>query len=388
MAIGIASGAATPCRKSLVSSPFRSISSRRSTTLDRDVIHVGQKLYLQTAAPARSTLTDDHDEEPREYTVRRGDTLSKIALRFDVGLGFLRQLNKLKSDLIRPGQKLRLRASRLEEAVHVVKEGETLTEIARRYRVSVRQLQRLNALVGDRILIGQKLRLKDAASTVHIVERGDALWEIARAYGISVYRLKILNGLRSNRIYPGQELKLYSDRKLEPSAAPASGPRLATYVVKRGDYLAQIARLHQMSVAEITRINKLKRNAVIHPGDRLKVRPMRWVELSEINWDDLQIRRADTPKIASRQWPVLLLPASQGAPAEQEILRRPSKLAASDVSPSSASVAGIRAQGRAHGAFELSVGRLAHRPRPGARRVGPGRNSFCSRRQRQKALCS
>ncbi|MDE2741582.1 MAG: LysM peptidoglycan-binding domain-containing protein [Gemmatimonadota bacterium] len=272
--------------------------------INGNVIHVGQKLHLQkTAAPARRAAANDQDEEPHEYTVRRGDTLSKIALRFDVGLGFLRQINKLKSDLIRPGQKLRLRASRLEEAVHVVKEGETLTEIARRYRVSVSQLQSLNALVGDRILIGQKLRLKDAASTVHIVERGDALWEIARAYGISVYRLKILNGLRSNRIYPGQELKLYSDRKLEPSAAPASGPRLATYVVKRGDYLGQIARLHQMSVAEITRINKLKKNAVIHPGDRLKVRPMRWVELSEINWDDLQIRRSDTPKIASDNGP-------------------------------------------------------------------------------------
>ncbi|MCY4603127.1 MAG: LysM peptidoglycan-binding domain-containing protein, partial [Gemmatimonadetes bacterium] len=104
--------------------------------LDRDVIHVGQKLRLKTTAPTRSASADDHDEEPCEYTVRRGDTLSKIALRFDVGLSFLRQINKLKSDLIRPGQKLRLRASRLEEAVHVVKEGETLTEIARRYRVS------------------------------------------------------------------------------------------------------------------------------------------------------------------------------------------------------------------------------------------------------------
>ncbi|MCY3789226.1 MAG: LysM peptidoglycan-binding domain-containing protein, partial [Gemmatimonadetes bacterium] len=265
--------------------------------LNGNVIHVGQKLRLQTATPTRSASIDDNDEEPSEYTVRRGDTLSKIALRFDVGLGFLRQLNKLKSDLIRPGQKLRLRASRLEEAVHVVKEDETLTEIARRYRVSVSQLQRLNGLVGDRILIGQKLRLKDAESTVHIVERGDALWEIARAYGVSVYRLKILNGLRSNRIYPGQKLKLYPDGKLEPSTASA-GPRLATYVVQRGDYLGQIARLHQMSVAEITRINKLKKNAVIHPGDRLKVRPMRWVELSEIDWDNLQIRRADTPKIA------------------------------------------------------------------------------------------
>lgn len=253
-----------------------------------DGIRAGQKLRLRPAA--RSTLADDYDEEPREYVVRRGDTLSKIALRFDVGLNFLRQLNQLKSDRILIGQKLRLRSSRLEEAVHVVQEGETLTEIARRYQVSVGQLQRLNALVGDRILIGQKLRLKEAESTVHIVERGDALWEIARAYGISVYRLKVLNGLTSNRIYPGQELKLYPNQQFAPSTA--------TYVVQRGDYLGQIARLHQMSVAEIIRINELKRNAVIHPGDELKVRPMRWVELSEVNWDDLQIHRADTPKIA------------------------------------------------------------------------------------------
>ncbi len=267
--------------------------------LNGSVIHVGQKLYLQpvASASARRAAVDDQDEEPREYRVRSGDTLSKIALQFDVSLGFLRQINQLKSDLIRPGQKLRLRASRLEEAVHVVQEGETLTEISQRYRVPISQLQRLNGLAGDRIFSGQKLRLKDAESTVHIVERGDALWEIARAYGISVYHLKKLNGLASNRIYPGQVLKLYPDRKLEPSAAPVRGPELATYVVKRGDYLAQIARLHQMSVAEITRLNQLKRNAVIHPGDQLKVRPMRWVELSEINWDDLQIRRADMPKI-------------------------------------------------------------------------------------------
>jgi len=271
--------------------------------LDGNVIHVGQKLRLQTAAPERRAAVNDQDEEPHEYAVRSGDTLSKIALRFDVSLGFLRQINQLKSDLIRPGQKLRLRASRLEEAVHVVQEGENLTEISRRYRVPISQLQRLNGLADDRIFSGQKLRLKDAESTVHIVERGDALWEIARAYGISVYRLKKLNGLASNRIYPGQRLKLYPDRKLEPNAVPASGPRLATYVVKRGDYLAQIARLHQMSVAEITRLNKLKRNAVIHPGDRLKVRPMRWVELSEIDWDALQIRRSDTPKIASDNGP-------------------------------------------------------------------------------------
>jgi len=247
--------------------------------LKGDLIQPGQKLTI-AAAPMSAT-----DAEPREYTVRPGNTLSQIAVRFDVGLGLLRQLNRLEGDTIQPGQKLRLRPSALEEAVHVVQAGETLSAIALRYKVAIPELRRLNGIAGDRILVGQKLRLKDASSAVHIVERGDALWEIARAYRIDVDQLKELNGLTSDRIYPGQELKI--------SGAPT--PRLATYTVRAGDYLGQIARLHQMSIAEISRLNALK-GTVIHPGDQLRVRPMRWLELSAIDWAALQIDRV--PKIA------------------------------------------------------------------------------------------
>jgi LysM repeat protein/N-acetylmuramoyl-L-alanine amidase len=253
--------------------------------LKGNTIRPGQKLVLQ-APPART------EDEPRDYIVRPGDTLSAIALRYDVGLALLRQLNQLKGSAIQPGQKLRLRPSPLEEAVHMVQAGETLSAIALRYRVEVAALRRLNGVEGDRIFVGQKLRLKDASATVHIVERGDALWEIARAYGIDVDRLKELNGLSSNRIYPGQELKL----------SGASAARLATYTVQPGDYLGQIARLHQMSIAEIARLNQLQ-GTVIHPGDPLKVRPMRWLELSAIDWDALQVNRAGVRKIAAGNGP-------------------------------------------------------------------------------------
>ena len=269
--------------------------------LKGNIIQPGQKLIVKTqtrpatkahhqdARPARTTNSNPpptSPDEPRKYTVRPGDTLSQIALRFDVGLSLLRQLNHLTNDTIQPGQKLRLRPSPLEEAVHVVKAGETLSAIALRYRVKIAELHRLNGLADDRILVGQKLRLKEVSSATHIVERGDALWEIARAYGTNVDQLKELNGLSSNRIYPGQELKL--------SGAPAA--RLATYNVQPGDYLGQIARLHQMSVAEITRINNLQ-GSVIHSGDKIKVRPMRWLELSEIDWDALQVSRTGMRKI-------------------------------------------------------------------------------------------
>lgn len=243
--------------------------------LRHDAIQPGQKLHIKAPAPPSV------EENLQPYTVRRGDTLSEIALRFDIALKLLRRINGLTSDAIKPGQKLRLRPSALDEAVHVVQSGETLSAIGQRYRIDIATLRQLNAISGDRILVGQKLRLRQASSAIHIVERGDALWEIARAYGMSVAQLKELNALNGNRIYPGQELKL----------SGSSAPRYAVYTVRSGDYLGEIARLHQMSVSELRQLNELK-DSIIHPGDQLKVRPFRWLEISDINWDSLQLEQA------------------------------------------------------------------------------------------------
>jgi LysM repeat protein len=245
---------------------------KRLNDLRSDKIRIGQQLVVTPE------VAGDEEEIPLEYTVRQGDTLSQIARRFQVGLSLLRQLNGLKGDTLRPGQKLRLRPTELEAGVHVVQYGETLSGIARRYGLDLNQVRQLNGLEDDRILAGQKLRLREAGATVHLVERGDALWEIARAYGLTVRQLKELNGLGSDHIYPGQELRLNGD----------STPRYAMYTVARGDYLEQIARLHQMSVAELKKLNNL-RNGVIHPGDRLKVRPLQWLEASQIDWDALNL---------------------------------------------------------------------------------------------------
>jgi LysM repeat protein/N-acetylmuramoyl-L-alanine amidase len=219
---------------------------------------------------------------PLDYLVQKGDSLAEIARRFDLPIGLLRQLNNLKKDKLRPGQKLRLRPSPLDEGTHVVRPGETLTGIARTYRLEVDKLRELNGLEGSKILAGQKLRLRAPARDVHIVERGDALWEVARAYGIDAEELKRLNGLDSEEIYPGQELKL----------SPRKAGAFALYKVEPGDNLSEIARLHQMSVPELRRLNKLK-GVVIHPGTLLKVKPIlgaaEAAQTAEVNWDSLRL---------------------------------------------------------------------------------------------------
>ena len=262
---------------------------KRLNRLQGDLISPGQVLKVRGAA--------EDAREPREYVVRKGDTLSEIAVRFDVGVGLLRQLNRLKDSRIVPGQKLRLRPSKQDEAVHIVRRGETLSEIAARYRASVARIKAINGIAGSRILVGQKLRLRPTPTATHLVERGDALWEIARAYDMTVSEVKELNGLSTNRIYPGQELKLNS----------GTADRLALYVVRPGDYLGEIARLHQMSLAELKTVNQLS-SSIIHPGDRLKVKPLlggggNRLTLSQIDWNSLRVRVGGVPRLDSHNGP-------------------------------------------------------------------------------------
>jgi LysM repeat protein len=247
---------------------------------NNQLIYPGQELRL-IPLNAKQRNSNAVPKPSIYYFVKKGDTLYEISRNFDISLDLLVQINKLNDKSIKPGQKLLVQPTNLHEAVHVVRSGETLSEIAEIYQLNLNVLRNINGLNGDQILIGQKLRLKQASNDVHLVERGDALWEIARAYGISVNLLRELNNLNSDRIYPGQELKLISNTE-----------NYAIYVVQPGDYLGEIARLHQMSLAELRKLNKLKKS-IIHPGEKLKVRPLRWLELSKIDWRSLQI---DHPK--------------------------------------------------------------------------------------------
>lgn len=261
---------------------------RELNDLSDDRIQIGQVLQVRAAQrPA---------EAPQTYTVKRGDNLSAIGARFDVGLRMLRQLNGLTGDHISPGQKLRLRPSATEEGIHVVLAGQTLSQIALLHDVELSQLRQINGLDGDLIRIGQKLRLRSTPTTVHVVERGDALWEIARAYGMTVARVRELNDLSGSRIYPGQELAL------EASAER----RFADYTVRRGDNLSEIAQLHQMSVDEVRRLNSID-GSIIHPGQKLRVRPLNaqrhWVEQSEIPWDQLLVHPASVGRIEAANGP-------------------------------------------------------------------------------------
>ena len=91
--------------------------------------------------------------------------------------------------------------------IHKVRRGDTLTELAAKYNSSIQAIQKANGLRGSKIKRGQRLKIP-MGRTVYTVRRGDNLTKIADRYGTTVREIKAANNLRSNTIHPGQTLSI------------------------------------------------------------------------------------------------------------------------------------------------------------------------------------
>jgi len=110
------------------------------------------------------------------YTVRKGDTLGRIARRHDLSTEQLRRANQISGDLIRVGQKLHLpinktprNTSKSMNRVYVVQRGDTLSGIAQANRTTVSELKVANNLFSDLILIGQTLLVPTITSAADLL---------------------------------------------------------------------------------------------------------------------------------------------------------------------------------------------------------------------------
>ncbi|GLB58035.1 M23 family metallopeptidase [Cytobacillus sp. NCCP-133] len=93
-----------------------------------------------------------------------------------------------------------------EQAIHVVKPGETLWEIAEQYNLSVDTIANFNNIKENKILEGQKLKLNSENLKQYMVRNGDSLTLIATSNQTTVQEIKELNNLHSDTIQVGQLL--------------------------------------------------------------------------------------------------------------------------------------------------------------------------------------
>ncbi|MCB0390578.1 MAG: LysM peptidoglycan-binding domain-containing protein [Bdellovibrionales bacterium] len=256
------------------------------------------KGYAQTAVAAlEQSVSDAPKYVPNDifyYRVRRGDTLSGIALRHRTSVSTLKRMNNLgRRSFIRVGQRLKVpdrgnyalrkhqRRVAFQQAqndngssdysYHVVRQGENLSLIAKKYGVSVSKLKRLNNLGRRSLLrIGQKIKIKEeekkkevseeSSAQLHRVNNGENLSLIANKYGVSLSDLMKWNQLnRRSILRVGQKLRVLSSNKP------------LVHVVGRGENLSLIAQKYQVSISEIAQENSLKNKSHIAVGRRLVI---------------------------------------------------------------------------------------------------------------------
>jgi membrane-bound lytic murein transglycosylase D len=181
---------------------------------------------------------------------------------------------------------------------YVVKSGDTLGEIARRYRTQVSVLQQVNGMRNSRIIAGESLLIPRAysataslsipnaptylgnttsapetvASRTYQVRSGDSLWKIANRYNVPVDTLLALNGMNSNAVLrPGQILKLQPEAGSASSEPQGSRLQLVQHQVRRGDTLSQIARRYNVKLADLTQWNEITERTILKPGQQLLI---------------------------------------------------------------------------------------------------------------------
>ena len=157
-----------------------------------------------------------------------------------------------------------------------VKSGDTVTQIAKRFGVSVSKIASLNNLGPTSLIrVGQILKLsgtspKKSAVESYRVKAGDNLSSIAKRHGLTLKELTAVNRISSSTIiFPGQVLRV---AKLLETPAPAlDAPD--SYQVQPGDTLKSIGKRFALSLSALRDFNGLSSISIIYAGQVLSLKP-------------------------------------------------------------------------------------------------------------------
>lgn len=183
------------------------------------------------------------------HTVKSGDSLIKIAKQYHTTVKVIKQVNELDGSMIRVGQAIMVPVALQELDSY-----------------SLSQEQRLASLQNSSSS-KQKVR--------HTVQSGDTLWDIARKYKVGTKQLAKWNGMApGDMLHPGKTLVVWLEGKSDGGIT-----KQLTYTVRNGDSLSRIASKFNIKVADISKWNGLNAKRYLQPGQKLKL----YVDVTRLN---------------------------------------------------------------------------------------------------------
>ncbi len=182
----------------------------------------GEKLVsVQSQVVALKDIEIPFRTRPTRYTVKPDDSLWKIARRFGTSIEKLKYANRLSSSIIRPGQRLKIPTrGNVVYVKHKIRPGENIYVLAKKYGVSIDEIKRANNLKGSLIIAGKTLSIPQRLSSTYVqrdvprkmshkIIPGDTLSELALRYRVSVSQIKRWNNLSSTTLIAGRNLVIY-----------------------------------------------------------------------------------------------------------------------------------------------------------------------------------
>ncbi len=159
------------------------------------------------------------------HVIERGDSLWKLAIKYDTEVGIIKQINYMNSEVLSIGKTLLIPLSKTKTnnfipyEMHIVSEGDTLWEIGIKYNIDINDLAKMNSLnkssylqLGQQLTIGNKNIYRNMDSKkrtiLYSVKQGDNLYKISDLFDVSIKSIKDINNFKNSDLMPGQIIKI------------------------------------------------------------------------------------------------------------------------------------------------------------------------------------
>jgi membrane-bound lytic murein transglycosylase D len=206
------------------------------------------------------------NRETSEYMVKKGETIGSIAKRFHMSVGDLKALNGLTKNYVKPKKRL------------LVYVGAPKGKIPDNYAY----LGNPPAETSGKPVKGATNTKESSSTEWHTVASGESLGKISKQYDCSVDDLMKWNNLNSSAIIIGQKLKVSaspavstastdSSRSHPPKTSFSSSSKYIWYTIKMGDNLWDIAEKYDVTVSQIKSLNDIKNTNRLKAGEKIKI---------------------------------------------------------------------------------------------------------------------